>query len=55
MEKAFSIIADRTGIRLDRFIAEKQPQLSRTLVKKLVTDGHITVNDKSVKASLKQD
>lgn len=53
MEKVLSIIADRTGTRLDRFVTEKQPQLSRTLAKKLITDGHITVNDRAVKASLK--
>ena len=52
MEKVVRIIADRSGVRLDRFISEKHPELSRTYAKKLIEDGHITVNGKTVKASL---
>ena len=52
MEKVVRIIADRSGVRLDRFISEKCPELSRTYAKKLIEDGHITVNGKTVKASL---
>ena len=53
MEKVLSFIADKTGTRLDRFVSEKLPELSRTLAKKLITDGYITVNDQVVKASYK--
>jgi 23S rRNA pseudouridine1911/1915/1917 synthase len=53
MEKRFSLTANKTGVRLDLFVAERQPQLSRTYVKKLITDGHITVNGRAAKASLK--
>ena len=52
MEKVVRIIADRSGVRLDRFISEKCPELSRTYAKKLIEDGHITVNGKTAKASL---
>ena len=52
MEKAIRLIADRSGVRLDRFISQKCPELSRTYAKKLIEDGHITVNGKTVKASL---
>jgi len=52
MEKVVRLIADRNGVRLDRFISEKHPELSRTYAKELIEDGHITVNGKTVKASL---
>ena len=48
-----NFIADKTGARLDRFVSEKQPQLSRTFAKKLIKEGYITVNDQVVKASHK--
>jgi 23S rRNA pseudouridine1911/1915/1917 synthase len=50
MEKVVRLIADRSGNRLDRFISDKYPQLSRTYAKQLIKDGHITVNGKTVKA-----
>ena len=53
MGKVFKFTADKTGVRLDRFVSEKHPELSRTLAKKLITDGYITVNDQVAKASLK--
>ncbi|MFH1663106.1 MAG: RluA family pseudouridine synthase [Chloroflexota bacterium] len=52
MKKVDSLIVDISGVRLDRFISEKYPELSRTYAKKLIEDGHITVNGKTVKASL---
>lgn len=52
MKRAVRLIADRSGVRLDRFISEIYPDLSRTHAKKLIEDGHITVNGKTVKASL---
>ncbi len=53
MDRVFSFVADKAGVRLDRFVSEKYPELSRTLAKKLIADGHITVNDQPAKASLK--
>jgi len=52
MKKATSLTVDISGVRLDRFISEKCPELSRTHAKKLIEDGHITVNGKTAKASL---
>ena len=52
MKKAISLTADISGVRLDRFISENCPELSRTYAKKLIEDGHITVNGKTAKASL---
>ena len=53
MDEVLNFIADKTGARLDRFVSEKQPQLSRTFAKKLINEGFITVNDQVVKASHK--
>ncbi len=53
MEKEFSFVADNQGLRLDRYVCQKCPELSRTYVQKLIGDGHIRVNDHRVKPSLK--
>lgn len=37
--------------RLDKFLAEKEPELSRTMIKKLIEEGQIVVNGKIVKTS----
>ncbi len=52
MKKVISLTVDISGVRLDRFISENCPELSRTYAKKLIEDGHITVNGKTAKASL---
>jgi 23S rRNA pseudouridine1911/1915/1917 synthase len=52
MEKVIKLTADRSGVRLDRYISEKRPELSRSHAKKLIKDGYITVNGKTAKASL---
>jgi 23S rRNA pseudouridine1911/1915/1917 synthase len=53
MDKVFSLQADKPGARLDRYITEKYPHISRTLAQKLIADGFITVNNHTAKASLK--
>ena len=53
MDKAYHFVADKPGIRLDRFVVEKCPELSRTHAQKLIGDGYITVNGHVAKASLK--
>jgi len=55
MEKAHNITVLSQGARLDKYISQQCPQLSRTHVQKLIEDGHITVNDRAAKASLKLD
>lgn len=46
-------IVDKTdaGIRLDKFIADKEINLSRSFIQKLISQGNITVNDETVKPS----
>lgn len=53
MDKTYSLLADKQGTRLDKFVGEKCLELSRTQAQKLIGDGYITVNDRVAKASLK--
>jgi len=53
MDKTYRFVADKSGIRLDKFVVEKCPELSRTHAQKLIDDGYITVNGHVAKASLK--
>jgi 23S rRNA pseudouridine1911/1915/1917 synthase len=53
MENPSLLQADRAGTRFDLFIVQKLPELSRSLIQKLIEDGHITLNGKRVKAGLK--
>jgi 23S rRNA pseudouridine1911/1915/1917 synthase len=46
-------VVDEPGTRLDKYVAEKCPELSRTQAQKLVADGNITVNDHVAKAGVK--
>ena len=45
--------AQVTGERLDKFLAEKLSEMSRSHIQKLLKDGHISVNQKPVKANYK--
>ena len=51
--RVFNFIVDDLGARLDKYVSEKCPELSRTQAQKLVADGHITVNGSTAKAGLK--
>jgi 23S rRNA pseudouridine1911/1915/1917 synthase len=55
MEKRYHFVADKPGTRLDKFVSEKCPEISRTQAQKLVVEGHITVNGCAAKPSLKLD
>ena len=45
--------AEESGIRIDRFLSEKNPEFSRSFIQKLIKDGLVKVNDKSIKANYK--
>ncbi|MBP5331066.1 MAG: RluA family pseudouridine synthase, partial [Lachnospiraceae bacterium] len=53
MAKEILIIADENGegIRIDKFIAVQNEELSRSYIKKLIEEGLVTVNDHTVKPS----
>ena len=55
MDKVYNFVADRQGTRLDKYVIEKCPELSRTQAQKLIGDGCVTVNDRVARASLKLD
>ena len=51
--KVFSLVVDRPGTRLDKYVSELYPELSRTQTQRLIGDGYIKVNDRVAKAGLK--
>jgi 23S rRNA pseudouridine1911/1915/1917 synthase len=53
MTGQYSFIVDVSGVRLDKFVGERCPELSRTHAQKLIAAGFITVNGRPVKSSFK--
>ncbi len=53
MTKEYSFVVDVSGLRLDKFVGERCPELSRTHARELIEGGFITVNNKAAKPSLK--
>jgi len=55
MDRILSFVVDESGVRLDKYVGEKCPEISRTRAQRLIADGHITVNGHTAKASFKLD
>lgn len=53
LSKSYSFIATDSGLRVDKFLSENCPDLSRTQAQKLIEEGHVTVNEKTARSSLK--
>ena len=54
MERLDFIVAESEGgIRLDKFLSENIPDLSRSAITKLIEDGMVTVGEKAVKKNYK--
>jgi len=53
IKNLYRFIADKTGVRLDKYVGEKCSELSRTHAQKLIAGGYITVNDHMAKVGLK--
>jgi 23S rRNA pseudouridine1911/1915/1917 synthase len=51
--KEWDFTVTGTGERLDRYVAENCPEISRTQAQKLIADGQVTVNGAAVKSGLK--
>jgi len=49
----YNFVVDDPGARLDKYVAEKCPGLSRTQAQKLIADGHVTVNGSTARSALK--
>lgn len=55
MTRKLQFTVDRVGVRLDRYLAQECPELSRAHLQKLISDGYVTVNNRVVKSSFKLD
>jgi len=53
MDSVYRLVADKPGVRLDKYAAENCPELTRTRIQKLIADGYITVNNHATKAGHK--
>ena len=53
MTKGYSFVVDVSGLRLDKFLGERCPELSRTHARQLIEDCFVTANGKAAKPSLK--
>jgi 23S rRNA pseudouridine1911/1915/1917 synthase len=51
MDRKYSFTAEIPAARLDRFVAESCPELSRTHAQELINQGHIKVNGQPARAS----
>ena len=51
--ESFTVAEEHSGARLDRFLAEQLPALSRTRVQELIRDGRVIVDGHTVRASHK--
>lgn len=53
MSKKLEFVVSGSGTRLDIYIVESYPQLSRSRIQRLIKEGYITVNGRSAKEGLK--
>jgi 23S rRNA pseudouridine1911/1915/1917 synthase len=51
-EQIIHLEVDQAGLRLDQYLAQKFPDLSRTQLKKLIQQGKVLVSDQPAKPSL---
>ncbi len=51
--KTYNLVVDKPGARLDKYVTEHCPELSRTQAQKLISEGYIKVNDHIAKPGLK--
>ena len=53
--KVYNLFVDYSRVRLDKYIGEKCPELSRSQAHKLISEGYVKVNDRLTKAGIKLD
>jgi 23S rRNA pseudouridine1911/1915/1917 synthase len=51
MTARYHLVADAPGLRLDKFVGDRCPGLSRTRARRLIEEGCVTVNDRPAKPS----
>lgn len=52
-EKKSFEVKERAGLRLDRYLAEELPELSRSYIQKVIKDGGVSLKEKPLKANYK--
>ena len=55
MDFTFTAGAEDKGARLDKFLAARLPDLSRSRIQALIKEGHVTINSRPAKASAELD
>ena len=53
MTYEIDVLESQAGIRIDKFLADELPELSRSYIQKLIKEEQITVNGKVIKANYK--
>lgn len=53
MTQEIDVLESQAGIRIDKFLSDELPELSRSYIQKLIKDEEITVNGKKIKANYK--
>ncbi|MBQ8803533.1 MAG: RluA family pseudouridine synthase [Tyzzerella sp.] len=53
MTRQFDILEEQAGTRIDKFLSEALPEISRSYIQKLIKEEQITVNGKAVKSNYK--
>lgn len=53
MIREIDVLESQAGIRIDKFLSDELPEMSRSYIQKLIKDEQITVNEKIVKANYK--
>ena len=53
MAMEFLIEEEQAGERIDKFLSDTLPDLSRSYIQKLIKDGHVTANQKIIKSNYK--
>jgi 23S rRNA pseudouridine1911/1915/1917 synthase len=51
LDRHLELVAETGGLRLDKFVSEKDPELPRVRVRALIEGGQITLNGRQVKPS----
>ncbi len=51
MNRSIALEVESSGERLDVFVVRRRPELSRSLVQRLIRDGHVTVDGRPARAS----
>ncbi|MFC2014548.1 RluA family pseudouridine synthase [Chloroflexota bacterium] len=51
--KSFQMVVDEPGDRLDKYVTGHFPELSRTRIQKLISEGYVKVNGQVAKSGLK--